>query len=80
MDTEHKYPDPIIYQQIEAVFMPARSWQDCTQVLTDDEMWDLFGIWCRDHEHLDQVLKDIHFLREFNEHNRKYYWLVKAVV
>lgn len=77
---EQKYPNSVIYQHIEQVYMPAESWETCDKVLTDDEVYSVFSHLVESRFHLEQILNTLHFKRKFNEHNQKYYWLVKAVV
>lgn len=77
---KQKYPNSVIYQHIERAYLPAASWEACDQAVTDEEIYQAFSHLVEDMAHLEELLRILDFKREFNEHNRKYYWLVKVVV
>ena len=72
--------DIILMQLIESIYKPAVDWPDCTMPLTTDQIvqniLEHFPGKFEERDQVTRLLNELHIPYSFNEHNRKWYWLV----
>jgi pyridoxal/pyridoxine/pyridoxamine kinase len=80
MSEEQRFPDNVLFQRIEQIFMPAQNWQTCEQpMLNQDLIREVNTVlpgFFESPEKIMQIMEQLHFRYELNEHNRKWYWLI----
>ena len=78
-----KFPDNVLFQQIEQYFKPAKHWENCLSPMTTDQffeqIFELLPGYFESPDHLRKILLALHYKYSHNEHNNKYYWLVNHV-
>lgn len=78
---ESKYPDNVLLQLIESVYRPAENWESCTLPMTTDQivkkLMEHFPGKFEDSDQITRLLEALHVQHAYNEHNGKWYWLLK---
>lgn len=78
------YENAVLFQRLEQCFTPAKSWQECQLPLTSAEFWQKVSEempgYFNDFAHFEGVILQLHYIRSYNEHNHKWYWLVNPAL
>ncbi|MGY4385654.1 hypothetical protein ACVWYN_002700 [Pedobacter sp. UYP24] len=83
MSEQQRFPDSVLFQRVEQIYMPAQNWQLCTMPLTSDQLIEAINValpgYFDNTEKIFQIFEELNFRYERNEFNNKYYWLVNPV-
>ncbi|SDG67759.1 hypothetical protein SAMN05421827_109128 [Pedobacter terrae] len=82
--SEPKYPNSVLFQQLERFFSPAADWESCEMPMSTPEFFEkiheVLPGYFEDSERIREILEAAHYQYAFNENNKKYYWLVNPPI